>query len=161
MNNDLFYEQIVPADPKVPKAVYVLLMTVSVLFGLFLTVAVTVFALIVLVGLVYALIWVVRPRTSVEYEYCLTNSDLTVDIIYRKEKRASVANIDLRDAGAVNVGRPGSTEGYGKVFDCCGTNMDPSTVCNIGFNRDGSRCLLLFTPDETMTQMMRRIVPVR
>ena len=159
--NDLFYEQLTPGRPRLPKILYILLIALAAAIGVFLTLGVSLFGIIFAMGLIWLLHRFVRPYTSVEYEYCLTNANLTVDAIYGKEKRASLTNINLREAGSVNKGRPGSVQGYEKVFDCVSPEADPSTVCNVVYNEGGKRYLLLFTPDEQMMSLLRRVVPVR
>ena len=53
--------------------------------------------LVVIAGSIYGIYWIASSR-DLEFEYSVTNGDLTVDKIIHKRKRKRVVSFDVRNA---------------------------------------------------------------
>ena len=94
--NDTFYELLVKKNK--PDTTALILSAINIIAIVFLFILSLSFqpAIILAVGLGLIFYYFVYPKISVEYEYSLLNSDLTVDAIYNKTKRKNILTMDIK-----------------------------------------------------------------
>ncbi len=92
---------------------------------------------------------------SVEYEYCFSAGELSVDKIINQRRRKPMCSVDLRTADSFTKSPkklPDVT-----VIDACG---DQGEQYAIEYNdRKYGRCVFLFTPDERMLEAIKPYLP--
>ncbi|MEG0752977.1 MAG: hypothetical protein RR461_04035 [Angelakisella sp.] len=107
--------------------------------------------------------WKIWNRSSVEYEYSLSNGELTIDAIYGQQKRKTVISIGLRER--LELMAPVSEE-YGSELSRTATKIldvasAPNAMGRWFMNVKGESGLtrVFFEPDERMVTAMRRCAP--
>lgn len=107
--------------------------------------------------------WMVWNRSSVEYEYSLSNGELTIDAIYGQQKRKTVLALNLRER--MELMAPVSEE-YGSELNRTATQTldvasSPNAIGRWFMNVKGEAGLtrVFFEPDERMITAMHRAAP--
>ena len=101
-----------------------------------------------LIGLGY-LCWWLLSGMRIEYEYSVTNGDLTVDKIIAQRKRKRVVSFDVKDVQAFKRYDPNYYTG--RRFDNtlhADANDDGELWCAEFTHKTLGRTLLIFSPDE-------------
>lgn len=93
-----------------------------------------------------------------EYEYAVTNSNITIDKIIAKRSRKRIISVDvkkfntLRKLKEADIGK----KSYKKVFQAGMTeNGDDVYAAEMHLDKFGGDCLLLFSPDEKTILAMK------
>ena len=116
------------------------------------------------IALVWYIVYLVVSSRNIEYEYCVTDGVLDIDIITAKRKRKTLATITLSSAEII---APASIE-YIEQFNKTGvTNKIDSSMKNnkimdyfiIFSNKNGQITRLIFTPDEGILNLIKRANP--
>lgn len=116
------------------------------------------------IALVWYIVYSVVSSRNIEYEYCITDGVLDVDIIIGKRKRKSLASILVSQAEII---APASVE-YIEQFNKNGvvSKIDASMKNNkimdyfiVFSNKNGQVTRLVFTPDEGVLNMIKRANP--
>lgn len=116
------------------------------------------------IALVWYIVYIVVSSRNIEYEYCITDGILDIDIITAKRKRKSLATIVVSNAEII---APASIE-YIEQFNKNGIvfKIDASMKNNkimdffiIFPNKNGQITRLVFTPDENVLNMIKRANP--
>lgn len=106
--------------------------------------------------------YVLISRFSIEYEYCLTNSDLDIDKIYAKRKRDRILSIDVK---TIEVCAPVGTKEVlnlenskvDALIDC--STKDISSAYYVIYNDDDKRVKFIFNPPLKMVEKMKLYAP--
>ena len=157
--NDTFYELLVKKNkPDTSALILSAINIVAIVCMLILTIY-TQFAMILVIVLGFVFYYFVYPKISVEYEYSMLNSDMTVDAIYNKTKRKNVLTIDIKTLETAFPTSSPKMNGQrdGRRIDCSTGDMN-SSYCLI-FPNSGEITLLCITPDDHMLDMLKRISP--
>lgn len=111
----------------------------------------------------FVVVKIILSRT-VEYEYCVTENILDVDVITGKRKRKTLVSVDLKNAEIV---APASVE-YEQQFNKDGISNKYMAAMNendildffIIFNdEENNLSRLVFTPNQTILDMIRKANP--
>lgn len=121
------------------------------------------FAFIGIAAIWYVVYLIIRSRT-VEYEYCVTENILDVDIITGKQKRKGFVSIDLKNAEII---APATVE-FEQQFNKAGLeNKYMASMCDAKIMdffviyADGENRIsrLIFTPNQSVLEMIRKANP--
>ena len=160
---DVFKEQLVPMTmSKKDKAQRTIIWTVSVLVAIVLFIALPIFmAPILAVGVVFLAMFL-SNKLKKEHEYILTNNMLDIDVIYNKEKRKRVIELDLKE---INVMASIKDERHQdelargqKIINASDGNGTKETYA-IMCPKDGQVVKILITPNEDMLNLMYKQAP--
>ncbi|MDR1440046.1 MAG: hypothetical protein LBJ10_08580 [Clostridiales bacterium] len=118
-------------------------------------------ALLLAIGAIY-LGFRLQSRTSVEFEYLVTNGALDVDKIVAQRKRVRIFSGDCREfdaMGKVNSRNHGPhiTNGAQVIF--AGTDMGSDDLYFVSLSYKGRKTVLYFEPDQRMIDSFRRFIP--
>lgn len=157
--NDTFYELLVKKNKPDTSALILSAINIIAIVCMLILTIYTQFAMILVIVLGFVFYYFVYPKISVEYEYSLLNSDMTVDAIYNKTKRKNVLTIDIKTLETAFPTSSPKMNGQrdGRRIDCSTGDMN-SSYCLI-FPNSGEKTLLIITPDEHMLDMLKRISP--
>jgi len=157
--NDTFYELLVKKNKPDTSALILSAINIIAIVCMLILTIYTQFAMILVIVLGFVFYYFVYPKISVEYEYSLLNSDMTVDAIYNKTKRKNVLTIDIKTLETAFPTSSPKMNGQrdGRRIDCSTGDMN-SSYCLI-FQNSGEKTLLFITPDEHMLDMLKRISP--
>jgi hypothetical protein len=119
------------------------------------------FGVILAIGAVY-FGFRLQSRTSVEFEYIVTNGALDVDKIIAQRKRARIFSGDCREFDAVGKVKsrnhgPHITNGAQVIF--AGTDMDSDDLYFISLSYKGKKTVVYFEPDQRMIDSFKRFIP--
>ncbi len=92
---------------------------------------------------------------NVEYEYCFSAGELTVDKIINQKRRKPMCSIDLRSADSFTKSPrklPDVT-----VINACGDSGEQYAIEYT--DTKYGRCVFLFTPDERMLEAVKPYLP--
>lgn len=105
-------------------------------------------------GILYGGYWL-TGELSIEYEYCFSAGELTVDKIINQKKRKSMCQVNLRSAESF-MKSPKSLPDL-TIINACGEDGE---VYAIVYNDEKyGRSVLKFTPDEKMLEMIKPYLP--
>ena len=116
------------------------------------------------IALVWYIVYLVISSRNIEYEYCITDGILDIDMITAKRKRKTLASIIVSQAEII---APASIE-YVEQFNKTGVvskidaSMKNSKIMDyfiIFINKNGQVTRLVFTPDEGVLNMIKRANP--
>lgn len=158
---DNYYEQLVTSK-ETPKYILARLgMIISAITaGFYLMVVNWIFMLTFAV--IAIILYFVKRKSFVEYEYIFTNGDIDVDIIYEKIKRKTVFNFSVKD---IELLAPANSD---EVKNFSGTpkkvaKFYPSTsnerIYVAMVNKGGKKYKLLFVPNEKFIGMCFKYNP--
>jgi len=155
-------EQLVkkPVDSQ-DKLKTVLVLAGSLILAIIVVFLVAVYAsVMMIVGLIFAglIMWGgywLTGEFSVEYEYCYSNGELSVDKIINRRRRKSMCSVDLRHADAfyMNPAKlPDATviSAVGELEDVYAISYNDPTY---------GAAVLVFTPDERMLETIKPYLP--
>lgn len=111
----------------------------------------------------FAVFWIISSRT-VEFEYCVTENILDVDIITGKKKRKSYVSVDLKKAEIIAPAVVEYEEHYRRngIVNKYNASMLDNDILDffVVFSDDNNEiCRLLFTPDQNILDLIRRANP--
>nr|WP_307991814.1 hypothetical protein [uncultured Niameybacter sp.] len=160
---DVFKEQLVPMTmSKKDKAQRTIIWTVSILVAVVLFIALPIFMAPVLALGVAWLAMFLSSKLKKEHEYILTNNMVDIDVIYNKEKRKRVIELDLKE---INVMASIKDERHQeelargqKVINASDGNGTKETYA-IMCPKDGQVVKILITPNEDMLNLMYKQAP--
>ncbi|MDA3731053.1 hypothetical protein PBV87_06065 [Niameybacter massiliensis] len=160
---DVFKEQLVPMTmSKNDKAQKGIIWTVAVLVSLILFFVLPIFMAPILVLAVLWLATFLSSKLKKEHEYSLTNNLLDIDVIYNKEKRKRVIELDLKEMNAmasIKDERHQDELARGqKVINASDGNGTKETYA-IMYPKDGQLQKILITPNEEMLNLMYKQAP--
>lgn len=103
----------------------------------------------VLVGLIAAAYFIFTSR-SIEYEYSVTNSDITIDKIISRRKRKSVLSVDAHDIEyfAKYSAKDQRVKSYSQRIDASDNEKGGNTWCFVARHPQKGNVLVLFSPNE-------------
>ncbi|NLZ47864.1 MAG: hypothetical protein GX895_03600 [Clostridiales bacterium] len=147
---DNYYEQLVTSKetPKyIVSRIGMIVATITAVFYLLINQLVffLIFALIAII------LFFIKKRSYVEYEYTITNGDIDVDIIYEQKKRKRVFNFNVKDVELLAPVDSDEIKNFsgiqGKVV-----KFYPSTsndrIYAAMLNKGGKKFKVLFVPNE-------------
>lgn len=94
----------------------------------------------------------------IEYEYAVTNSNITIDKIIAKRNRKRIISVDIKRFNTMKKFKESDFEkkNYKKVFKASTTpNGDDVYGAEMHLDKFNGECLLLFSPDEKTLDAMR------
>lgn len=158
---EVFAEQIIKSrmtgKELIIRALAIFLVLLSILSFAFIG-----FLAITLTILVVYLAWNMFSYTSIEYEYAVVNSELTIDKIMGQRKRKRVASFDFKNAeiiANVATGMLDNYKGSVKVQDYTSHNSGNDVVGVVFNNNNAEKTELLFEPNEKIIDAIKRIRP--
>ena len=103
------------------------------------------------------------PGTDLEYEYLFVNGELDIDKIMAKSKRKKAKTVDLSEADIIAPLNSHQQDYYNgnsqlKVYDYSSGNPDHKRFAAI-IREEGQTCKLIFEPDETMANAIKKSSP--
>ncbi|MEG1874956.1 MAG: hypothetical protein RR185_05240 [Angelakisella sp.] len=107
--------------------------------------------------------WMAWSRSSVEYEYSLSNGELTIDGIFGQQKRKSVITVSLRER--MEFMAPVSNDYSDELNRTVSKTMDVSSASNapgrwfMNVKGESGLIRIFFEPDEKLASAMRRAAP--
>ena len=93
-----------------------------------------------------------------EYEYAVTNSNITVDKIVGKRSRKRIISVDIKRFSTLAKLKDSDTEkkSYRKIFRASITpDGDDVFAAEMHLDKFGGECLLLFSPDQKTLEAMQ------
>lgn len=94
----------------------------------------------------------------VEYEYAVTNSNITIDKITAKRSRKRIISVDIKKINTMRKLADADIEGksFKKVFNASATeNGDDVYACEMHLEKFNGDCLLFFSPDQKTLETMK------
>lgn len=113
-------------------------------------------AFFVLIAAVYGA-WYFITAQNVEYEYSVTNSNLTVDKVIAKRKRKRMISFDIKkieEMGKFNE-KNYEKQKYEKLLFASASDFGDDVYAAVFFVEKYGNCLLLFSPNEKVLEAMR------
>lgn len=160
---DTFKEQLVPMTmSKNDKVQRTIIWTVAILVSVILFVVLPIFMAPLLV---LAVMWgamFLSSRLKKEHEYALTNNIMDIDVIYNREKRKHVIEMDIKEANVIasikdERHQDELTRGQ-KVINASDGNHTKETYA-IMYPHEGQLVKILITPNEDMLKLMYKQAP--
>lgn len=115
-------------------------------------------AFLIGVGAIY-FAWYFATSLSLEYEYIFTNGEIDIDKISAKRKRKRMITVKVsafNDFDKFNASTNDLSQ-YEVKYDAAASHTDPATYYATFTNREGKRCILLFTPDERVLEAINAV----
>ena len=116
--------------------------------------------LIVILGSIYGVYWLISSR-NLEYEYSVTNGDLTVDKIINKRSRKRLVSFDVRDAE--EMGKYDATRLAQREVDKTLMAAEDETAENTWYimarTPKYGKMVLVFTPNEKVLDGIKAGLP--
>lgn len=113
------------------------------------------FALIGMFGIAY-LAWFLWRFTSIEYEYCIAQAEIQVDIIYGARQRKRIAEFMLSQMESISpLNGNISKAGFDQVTEAISSPSSPNAYRAVFRESDGKTHLLLFEANEKVLRIMR------
>lgn len=106
---------------------------------------------------VYASYYIITGM-YLEYEYAITNSNITIDKVIAKRNRKRIISVDIKRFNTLKKVDTGdfNNKSYKKVFKASITpNGDDVYGAEMHLDKFGGECLLLFSPDEKTLAAMK------
>lgn len=160
---DTFKEQLVPMImSKKDKAQRTIIWIVAILVSVVLFIALPVFmAPIVVLVIMWGALFL-SNKLKKEHEYALTNSILDIDVIYNKEKRKRLIEIDLKEANVMasikDDRHKDALERSQKTIDASDGQYTKETYA-IMYPHEGQLVKILVTPNQDMLNLMYKQAP--
>ena len=164
MNQDIFVEQII--QRKHSGTDYLMYVGLSLAFlvicflGLF---VIPMFGFLVIIAAGYGMYWLVTSR-NLEFEYSVTNGDLTIDRIVNRQRRKRMISFDVKDAEA--MGKYKAVDHQSKHYDkkfFASLKPDGSDegawYITVRSAKYGGLCLVVFSPEERVIDSIRPFLP--
>ncbi|MEF9960196.1 MAG: hypothetical protein RR448_10985 [Niameybacter sp.] len=160
---DVFKEQLIAMTmSKKDKAQRAIIWTVSILVSLVLFIVLPIFMAPILVLAILWLATFLSSKLKKEHEYSLTNHLLDIDVIYNKEKRKRVIELDLKEMNvmaSIKDERHQEELARGqKVINASDGQLGKETYA-IMCPTDGQLVKILITPNEDMLNLMYKQAP--
>lgn len=111
-------------------------------------------ALLVAGGILYGGYWL-TGEFNIEYEYCYSGGELTVDKIINQKRRKNMCQVNLRSAERF-MKEPFTLPDV-TVINACGDEFEKYAVEYT--DPKYGRSVLVFTPDEKMLEMIKPYLP--
>ncbi|MBQ8623778.1 MAG: hypothetical protein IJ424_05280 [Oscillospiraceae bacterium] len=127
-----------------------IVMIVNIVFGA----TMILIGLLVAGGILYGGYWL-TGEFNVEYEYCFSGGELTVDKIINQKRRKGMCSVNLRSAERF-MKAPASLPNVTEI-NACGTEFEKYAI-EYSDPKYG-RSVLVFTPDEKMLEMIKPYLP--
>ena len=164
MNQDIFVEQIIQRRRSgTDYLIYVglsLAFLVICFLGLF---VIPMFGFLVIIAAGYGMYWVGTSR-NLEFEYSVTNGDLTIDRIINRQRRKRVISFDCKDVEA--IGKYKAVDHQSKHYDkkfFASLKADGSDegawYITVRSAKYGGLCLVVFNPEERVLDSIRPFLP--
>lgn len=161
---DSFVEQLVKKKRKGTdraKTVMIILLTILVPVGCgALAYVITAYLIYVAFFLLLVMIyvcWYYITSQSLEYEYAVTNNNITVDKIIAKRRRKRVLSIDISEFNAFGKISDESfaNKKFAKYYLAAEDIDDENTYAAVFTSTARGTCVLLFTPNDKVIEAMR------
>lgn len=154
----LFFEQIVTIPVKAKQLVAITIVwlvavfiSVALLFISFFILKPLLAVVILLIAGIVLLAYKVCQNFFIEYEYIITASELDIDKITARNKRARLITLDLKEVSSFAKYNPeqktaGKTN---RVLYCCEKD-DPDALCLTVNHQTKGRVMIVFAPNQKM-----------
>ena len=146
---DTFFEQIVvkkksPGELAIVVGTAILALVLCALVFFYLS---TIGAILV-VGIGYGAWWLITAQNK-EFEYCVTNGDIDIDLIISKRKRKRIVSVTGRKIQALLPYHSGvSTQGYQRVVMAVSSVSAPGLWYFTYHSKKNGKTLVVFQPNE-------------
>ncbi|MBW7573705.1 DUF6106 family protein [Caproiciproducens faecalis] len=154
---DIFVEQIIKKKmSKTDILVFIGVLLVNFLIIALLAVYIPMILLPALVG-IFALDYYLISSRSLEYEYSVTNSDLTIDKIINRRNRKKVISIDAHDIESLGKYRreDHAKQSYSAKFTASRCESGKDAWCIVARHAQKGNVLVLFSPNEKILAAMK------
>lgn len=159
---DVFKEQLVKTKAtNKDKAQIVIISIAAVLLSIVSFIFAGLIAPLIILGIVWGCIYLTSFFKK-EYEYSLTNNELDIDIIYNKERRKKLLDIDLKKmdimASIKDDRHKEALERAQKTIDVSDAEYTQNTYAII-YAKQGTLTKVLISPNEEMLNLMYKQAP--
>ena len=164
MNQDIFVEQII--QRKHSGKDYLMYVGLSLAFliicflGIF---VIPMFGFLVIIAAGYGAYWLITSR-NLEFEYSVTNGDLTIDRIINRQRRKRVISFDCKDVEA--IGKYKAVDHQSKHYDkkfftsiADDGSDEGAWYIAVRSPKYGGFCLVVFHPEERVLDSIRPFLP--
>lgn len=162
---DIFVEQLVKKEKKLRDRLITVCIILCVVLLPFACIALAfitniyyfiMVAFFVLIAAVYGA-WYFITAQNIEYEYSVTNNNLTVDKVIAKRKRKRIVSFDIKKIE--EMGRFDDKDyekrKYDKLLFASATDFGEDVYAAAFYIEKYGKCLLLFSPNEKVLEAMR------
>lgn len=164
MQQDIFVEQIIKRRHNATDYLIFIGLIVAFLIvcfaGLFIIPS---FGILLIAAAGYGVYWLITSR-NLEFEYSVTNGDLTIDRIINRQRRKRVISFDCKDVEAMGKYKAADHQGksYDKRFFTSTTvdgNAEGDWYIAVRSAKYGGYCLIVFSPEERVIEAIRPFLP--
>ncbi|MCI1964562.1 MAG: hypothetical protein LKJ17_00270 [Oscillospiraceae bacterium] len=158
---DIFIEQLIKKKPGPLDYLICIGIIIAGVFLVFLSVLFLLpLAILVLAGVCYGAYYLIRSR-SLEFEYSVTNGDITIDKIIAKQKRKRVISVDAHAVEEMGKYNPQKhrAKAYGKRIVVSETQDGNQAWYFCARQPEMGNVLVVFSPDERTLNAIRPFLP--
>lgn len=102
----------------------------------------------------------ILPKLAVEFEYSMLNSDITIDIIYKKQKRKNLFSFDIKDALVVAPYESSHIKQHeGTPIVDCSSKDTKDIVYAIIISINSQKKCILINPDDKLLDIFATYLP--
>ena len=124
--------------------------------------AISFLAPVIVVGIGWGA-WILFSKTNVEFEYSLSNGELTIDGVYGQRKRKNLISISVRER--MEIMAPVSNDYSSELNKQVSNTLDVASMKNapnrwfMNVKGDTGLVRVFFEPDEKLITAMRKCAP--
>lgn len=154
---DTFFEQIVKKKKTAAEwgGIVATLLLAAVLIAVLLVMNIPLLSPLLIIGVGYGAWWLVTGL-NIEYEYCVTNGDIDIDMILAKRKRKRIVSVSGRkvesllpyDAALVNE------KAYQRVVVAARSKKESGLWCFTYHSKKNGHTLVLFCPEQRVLKAL-------
>lgn len=151
---DIFVEQIIKKQFDIRDILIITGIIVGSLVLVVLCLLFLPFALIpVLIGIIALAYYLITSR-NIEFEYSVTNSDITIDKIINKSRRKRVISFDAHNIEKMGKSQPAANDNSARINASENPNAD-NTWYFTGVHSQKGKVYVLFTPNEKVLSSIK------
>lgn len=158
---DIFVEQLI--KKKLAPKDYLLIcavILVSIILVFFAVVVIPQLAILILAGIIYGDYYLITSR-SLEFEYSVTNGDITIDKIIYRRKRKHVISVDahtVEEMGKYDAGKHSGKTYAARIFASETDSGENAWFFTARHPKQGN-VLVVFNPNEKTLNAIRPFLP--
>ena len=145
---DTFFEQIVKKK-KTPAELVFAILNVPVLM------AIPILPTALMVGIAYGGWWLISAQ-NMEFEYCVTNGDIDIDLIVAKRKRKRIVSVSGRKVKSLSPYEQGAVneKAFGRVVVASPSKKESGLWCFTYHSKKNGDTLVVFQPEERVLRAL-------
>lgn len=101
--------------------------------------------------------WYLISSQNLEYEYSITNNNLTIDKVIAKRKRKKLTSVDVKSIERLEKfkGSDLDNKPFDKVFNAQGVENSDDVYAATYYTEKFGKCILLFSPEDKILNAMK------